>query len=87
MQYQIKKIRKIGGSLMVSIDVDIVKSMSLAEGDSIEMSIIKKIDLNKKIISYRCKKCPDQHFDTDEDPPHCNVCEATGEDLEVIENE
>ena len=79
---QYKRIRKIGGSLMVSIDKEIINEQELTEGDLIEMDVVGKVD---RVIRYKCRAC-EHHFETEDDNPYCPVCDCENlvEEKEII---
>lgn len=77
MQF-IKKPKKWGNSLGISLPKDIVEEMNLDE----DATLLVNITLKSKIKKYVCIACQ-LRFDTEDDNPYCPACENTN--LEVLE--
>lgn len=78
---QIKKLRSSGGSFIVTIDKEIIEAMSLKEGDSVIIDVVKKAF---SIKSYRCMRCS-YRFAQDDEYPYCPACEC--KDIEEVKDE
>ena len=81
MMKQIKKTRRSGNSLIVTIDKKIIEEFNIKENDVIEMEIFKVISMEKEIKTYRCHKC-EYKFDSNDFYPYCTSC---GEERAISE--
>ena len=77
----VARVRKIGDSLGITIQKEIIKFLKIKPGDDIKVIIE---NLTENILSYKCLVC-NHHFDSDEAHPYCPACD--NENIELIVGE
>lgn len=81
---QIKKIFSIGGSLVTSINPEIIEYLDLREDDLLEIDVIRKV-IPIKLREYKCRVCG-HIFTSDEEIPYCTAC-GEEQNLKITDEE
>lgn len=80
----IRKVNKVGDSLMITLGKDVVEELKLMRDDYVEVDIIKS-KKDGKIRCYRCRVC-ELRFDSADSELYCPACSSEGEAIEEIWN-
>ena len=79
MKFKIR-VQKVGNSKVIILPHKLVKEEGIELNDNLEVEIIS---MTKRIKSYGCKRCENK-FDSDDILPYCSVCDADGDDIELV---